>query len=278
MMPIIGWSPVRLLASMLTGQPPDLSELVGMAKEFGFGAMEFHHAMLPAYDRRSLDQVAGILQQHGMKLSMLTCAPDFTHPDADERERQLDEMKTKVVAAWVLGAEGVRVTVGCAHPEVSREQGIAWAVEMLTRLAEFAAPRGVKLGLENHYKDRLWQLPDFAFEPEVFLEVVDRLKGIPVGINFDCANPVMVGYDPMAILRAVADRIWHVHVSDRKVGDYAHQVLGEGDVPLASLLTELARLGYRGVLSLEDGQGQGDEGTRRSFAYLQALVQRCWAG
>jgi len=278
MMPIIGWSPVRLLASMLTEQSPDLSALVEMAKGFGFGAIEFHHAMLPAYDRRSLDQVAGILQRHGMTLSMLTCAPDFTHPDADERERQLDEMKTKVVAAWVLGAEGVRVTVGCAHPEVSREQGIAWAVEMLTRLAEFAFPRGVKLGLENHYKDRLWQLPDFAFEPEVFLEVVDRLKGVPVGINFDCANPVMVGYDPMAILRAVADRIWHVHVSDRKFGDYAHQVLGEGDVPLASLLTELARLGYRGVLSLEDGQGQGDEGTRRSLAYLQTLVQRCWAG
>lgn len=277
MMPVIGWSPVRLLASMLTGQPPDLSALVEKAKGFGFGAIEFHHAMLPAYDRRSLDQVAGILQRHRMRLSMLTCAPDFTHPDAEERERQLDEMKTKVVAAWVLGAEGVRVTVGCAHWEVTRKQGIAWAVEMLTRLAEFAAQRGVKLGLENHYKDRLWQLPDFAFEPEVFLEVVERLKGVPIGINFDCANPVTVGYDPMTILRSVADRIWHVHVSDRKVGDDTHQVLGEGDVPLASLLTELARLGYRGVLSLEDGQGQGDEGTRRSLAYLQTLVQQCWA-
>ncbi|MFA0762229.1 MAG: hypothetical protein HZLCBSQH_002349, partial [Candidatus Fervidibacterota bacterium] len=78
---------------------------------------------------------------------------------------------------------------------------------------------------------------------------------LPVGINFDCANPVMVGYDPIAILRAVADRVWHVHVSDRKVGDYAHQVLGEGDVPLEAIFRELAGRQFHGVLSLEDGQG-----------------------
>jgi sugar phosphate isomerase/epimerase len=276
MKPVIGWSPVRLLAPMLETGRPSLTTVLAKAKEFGVTAVELHHAMLPRYDRRALDELAATLNKCGLKLSMLTCAPDFTHPDADERERQLDEMKTKVVAAWVLGAEGVRVTVGCAHPEVSREQGIAWAVEMLTRLAEFAVPRGVKLGLENHYKDRLWQLPDFAFEPEVFLEVVDRLKGLPVGINFDCANPVMVGYDPIAILRAVADRVWHVHVSDRKVGDYAHQVLGEGDVPLEAIFRELAGRQFHGVLSLEDGQGQGDEGTRRSLAYLNALVRQHW--
>ncbi|MFA0783615.1 sugar phosphate isomerase/epimerase family protein [Fervidibacter sacchari] len=277
MRPRIGWGPVRLLAPMLSEGKPTLPELFAMARDFGVDTIELHHAMIPAYDRRTLDEIAGLLQRYGLRLSMLTCAPDFTHPDPDERERQLDEMKTKVVAAWVLGAKGVRVTVGCAHEEVSREQGINWAVEMLLRLAEFAHPRGVKLGLENHYKDRLWELPDFAFDPDVFLEVAEKLKGTPVGINFDCANPLMVNRDPIPILRAVADRVWHVHVSDRKAGEYAHRVLGDGDVPLGAIFAELSKLGFSGVISLEDGQAYaGDEGTKRSLAFMREQISRYW--
>lgn len=278
MKPKIGWSPVRLLARMLSEGKPTLTEIFAMAKEFGFDTVELHHAMITAYDRRALDEVAKFLSRYQLRLSMLTCAPDFTHPEEDERERQLDDMKTKVVAAWVLGAEGIRVTVGCAHEEVSREQGINWAVEMLTKLAEFAHPRGVKLGLENHYKDRLWELPDFAFDPDVFLEVAERLKGTPVGINFDCANPLMVNRDPIPILQAVADRVWHVHVSDRKAGEYAHRVLGDGDVPLEAIFSELARIGFSGFISLEDGQAyEGDEGTKRSLEFLRQQIAKHWA-
>ncbi len=278
MQPKIGWGPVRLLAPMLSEGKPTLAELFAMAKDFGVDTIELHHAMIPAYDRRTLDEIVNLLHRNQLRLSMLTCAPDFTHPDEDERERQLDDMKTKVVAAWVLGAEGVRVTVGCAHEEVSREEGVKWAVEMLTRLAEFAHPRGVKLGLENHYKDRLWELPDFAFDPDVFLEVAERLKGTPVGINFDCANPLMVNRDPIPILQAVADRVWHVHVSDRKAGEYAHRVLGDGDVPLEAIFAELARIGFSGVISLEDGQAYaGDEGTKRSLNFLRQQIAKHWA-
>jgi len=275
--PKVGWSPVRLLAGMLSDGKPTLAELFAMAKDFGFETIELHHAMIPAYDRRTLDEVVNLLHRNQLKLSMLTCAPDFTHPDGREREKQLDEMKTKIVAAWVLGAEGVRVTVGCAHKEVSREEGVSWAVEMLKRLVEFAHPRGVKLGLENHYKDRLWELPDFAFDPDVFLEVAKQLKGTPIGINFDCANPLMVNRDPIPILQAVADRVWHVHVSDRKLGEYAHRVLGDGDVPLEAIFSELARIGFRGVISLEDGQAYlGDEGTRHSLEFLRQQIAKHW--
>lgn len=277
MRPKIGWSPVRLLAPMLSEGKPTLSELMEKAVDFGVDTIELHHAMLPTYDRRTLDESFAMLQKHKLRLSMLTCAPDFTHPDEDEREQQLDDMKTKVVVAWVLGAEGIRVTVGCAHEEVSREQGVVWSVEMLKRLAEFAYPRGVKLGLENHYKDRLWELPDFAFDPDVFLEIVDKLSGVPVGVNFDCANPLMVNRDPIPILQAVKDKVWHVHVSDRKSGDYAHRVLGDGDVPLEDVFSELAKIGFRGVISLEDGQGYaGDEGTIRSLEFLRNQVIKHW--
>lgn len=277
MRPWIGWSPIRFFDAMLTTGNPTFPDLFAKAKEFGVDTIELHHAMLPSYNRRSLDDLSRLLFRYGLRLSMLTCAPDFTHPDPEERARQLEEMKTKVIIAWVLGAEGVRVTIGCAHPGVRRDEGIRWAVEMLERLAEFAHPRGIQLGLENHYKDRLWDLPDFGLDPDIFLEVVERLKGTPIGVNFDCANPLMVHRDPLSLLRTVKDRVWHVHVSDRKAGEYAHQVLGEGEVPLEALMEELAKSGFQGVLSLEDGQEkEGDKGTKRSLAFLRAQVEKWW--
>ncbi|MCS7222944.1 MAG: sugar phosphate isomerase/epimerase [Armatimonadetes bacterium] len=277
MKPAISWSPVRFLQTMLETGFPTLSQLLDMAKSFGVGYVELHWAMIPEYDRRSLDQLRKELTSRDLRLGLLTCAPDFTHPDPDERERQLDQMKTYVVAAWVLDAVGVRVTTGCAHEGVSRQQGVDWAVACLSELSEFAFQRGVRLGLENHYKDRLWALPDFAFDPDIFLEVVGRLKGAAVDINFDCANPLMTGKDPVALLEAVIDRVFHIHISDRKTGEYSHRVLGEGDVPISALLRLLAEHRYAGLISLEDGQSYaGDEGTRQSLTLLRQEIDRHW--
>jgi hypothetical protein len=58
MRPRIGWGPVRLLAPMLSEGKPTLPELFAMAKDFGVDTIELHHAMIPAYDRRTLDEIA----------------------------------------------------------------------------------------------------------------------------------------------------------------------------------------------------------------------------
>ncbi len=278
MRPEIAWCPVRLLQPMLETGSPSLADILEMARDFGVRYVELHRAMVPGYDRRSLEGVANMFGTRGLRMGLLTCAPDFTHPDPEERAQQMDQMKTYVVAAWFLGAHGVRVTVGCAHEGVRREEGINWSVSCLKELAEFAAQRDVRLGLENHYKDRLWALPDFALDPTVFLEVVERLGDAPIGINFDCANPLMTSSDPVVLLKLVIDKVFHVHISDRKVGEYSHLVLGEGDVPVPDLLSLLAEHRFSGLISLEDGQTYaGDEGTHRSLNFLRKQLDVHWS-
>jgi len=53
-------------------------------------------------------------------------------------------------------------------------------------------------------------------------------------------------------------------------------VLGEGAVPFKPLLETLKVHSYAGYLSIEDGQPHGDEGFRKSLAFLQAQVDAVW--
>ena len=55
---------------------------------------------------------------------MVTSYPDFTHPDAQQRERELALEQEVMAVAAGLGADLVRVTAGQAHPATGRADGI----------------------------------------------------------------------------------------------------------------------------------------------------------
>jgi sugar phosphate isomerase/epimerase len=274
--PTISWNPLRYVNSMMDEGRPTLAEVFAQARDFGFDHVELHHGLLPARTEAGARDVRALLDRHGLRMSQFTCAPDFTHPDPAVREAQQAEMRENVDLALILGAPGCRITTGCKYDEVSREQGIAWAAENFLRLAEYAQPRGVRLGMENHYRDRRWSNEDFAFHGDVFLAVFERVKQSWVGVNFDASNQVMVGEDPMDVLRVVKHKVWHMHASDRFPGQYAHSVIGEGSVQFDPIFACLAEIGYDGYISLEDGNPEGDAGTARALAFIRCKVDEHW--
>jgi sugar phosphate isomerase/epimerase len=274
--PRISWNPLRYINSMMDEGRPTLEEVFRQAVEFGFDHLELHHGLLPGRRAGDAEAVRQQMDRHGLRLSMFTCAPDFTHPARSVRDAQLAEMCENVELTRILGAPGMRVTTGCRYDSVSREQGIAWASEYLLRLADVAQPRNVKLGMENHYRDRRWINEDFAFHGDVFLAVFERIKESWVGVNFDASNQVMVGEDPMDVLRVVKHKVWHMHASDRFPGQYAHSVIGEGSVDFDPIFATLAGIGYDGYISLEDGNPEGDAGTVRALDFVRRKIAEHW--
>ncbi|MCS6862540.1 MAG: sugar phosphate isomerase/epimerase, partial [Abditibacteriales bacterium] len=237
--------------------------------------VEFHHALVPT----AADEVAvfrATLDRYGLGVSMLTCAPDFTHPDAGERQRILAEMCRKVEVAQAIGAACIRGTIGCVHEGLSLEDGARYAAECLLRLAEYAEPRGVTVVTENHYRDRRWTKEDFGFRAEGFLAVFEKIKDAPVYVNFDFSNQIMSHEDPMSVLQVVKHKVRHCHVNDRKPGSYQHSLLGEGECDFDAIFRTLAEVGYEGYLSYEDGNPLGDDGTRQGFAFIRKKVAQYW--
>ncbi|MES4792067.1 MAG: hypothetical protein C4321_02950, partial [Chloroflexota bacterium] len=128
----------------------------------------------------------------------------------------------------------------------------------------------------NHYQDRRWSRPDFAFHADVFLEIFRGIKDSPVGVNFDCSNQLMAGEDTLAVLNEVKEKVWHVHASDRFPGEYRHSVVGEGAVDFDPIFRVLAETGFSGYISLEDGNPEGDAGTVRGLDFLRRKIREHW--
>jgi sugar phosphate isomerase/epimerase len=264
--------PVRLIHPILRGQLTVIDWL-HQAPAFGVQTVEIYHAFL---SDENLLEVKATLQTLGLSVSQITCAPDFTHPDPTVRTAELESMKRRVDWAAELGANAVRTTAGMVHDGIDPRDAVQYAAECMVKLAEYAVPCGVYPCYENHYKDRLWTREDFSFAPERFLQIFEQIEPTPVRVNFDFANPLMTGADPVALLQRVAHKVHHVHAGDRQPGEYQHSVLGEGAVPFQPLLQILKTHGYAGYLSIEDGQSRGDDGFRQSLAFLKAQVESVW--
>lgn len=250
-----------------------LFDWLDVASTLPITGTEVHNQTLPGYSPQDIDQVRKALEARKLRVSQLTTAPDFTHPDPDFRAEQLKRAKADIDVASALGATCVRLTAGQAYPGVSREDGVRWVVQSFERLLQYAEGKGVYLAYENHYKDYFWQYPDFSQRAEVFLDIVRRMRGSGLRVNFDTSNQVMIGEDPMVVLREVKDLVVHVHCSDRvRPGQYLHAVAGEGVVDFPKIFEILHEAGYRGWLSVEYNGTQGLDGLRRAINY----VRRTW--
>jgi sugar phosphate isomerase/epimerase len=273
--PVLTWFPVRLITPITSGDLP-LEAWLGQAPRFGFLYVEFHHRFVS--DQETVRSACRTLDRLGLRVSMLTCAPDFTNPDPLARREQLAEMRGKVDTCRQLGASSVRVTSGMRRPGVTAEDGMDWSSACLTDLAEYAQPRGITLCLENHFRDRMWpnDAIDFAAEVDVFLRLCDRLRPTPVMVNFDTAHPMVMNVDEIALLDRVKDRVHNVHAGDRLRGQRQHSVIGRGNVDFDGVFSILRTAGYHRFITVEDGSPEGDEGLRVAIHFLESKIARYW--
>lgn len=266
--------PIIYFEALALDRSMELSEWFSVARDLGLDGTEIHHRSLRSHERAHVEAVGEDLRRSGLAVSQIVGAADLTHPDPAVRETEVAATLLNVDLAVALGAECVRVTAGQTHVEVSHAQGVALAVDGIRRVGEYADARGVRAAYENHYKDYFWPQPDFSQRAAVFLEILDQLRDTPVGVNFDCSNQVMIGEDPVQLLRQVCDRVVHVHCSDRVApNEYLHAVTGEGIVDYPAIFRLLREVGYDGWLSIEYNGTQGLDGLRRSVEN----VRRLWA-
>ncbi len=65
----------------------------------------------------------------------MCCSPDFTHPDAEFRREQIEKEKFWIDMTAAMGGRFCRVLSGQRRPELSREQGIAFAAQCIDQCA-----------------------------------------------------------------------------------------------------------------------------------------------
>ena len=267
-----------------------------LASSLDVDGVELYSDFLESYEPEYLRELSSRVSALGLQMPMLCHSPDFAHPDGAERARQVEHTRRAIVAARELGGGYCRVLSGQRYPGVSEEEGIRWVVDSLLALLPIAADIGIVLTIENHYKAGSWEFPEFAQSRERFLRILREVPSPRLQVQYDPSNAVVAGIDPYALLEEVVERVATMHASDRyleggTVDDlkrldahpthgYAqmmrHGVIGEGFNDFDRIFATLAAAGFKGWVSIEDGEGhtvdEGMENLRRSVAFLRGKM------
>ena len=170
--------------SVLQGDPAKLTmfDFVDDCARFGLEGTEltsyyFPKEVTPGYLRQ--------LKQHcfllGLDVSGTAVGNDFGFPaDDPNRQKQLDQVKSWVDHAEMLGAPVIRIFAGHPKPNQTAEQTHALMVEGIQQACEYAGSHGVHLALENHGGP--------TSTAEGLLALVRDVESPWFGVNLDTGN------------------------------------------------------------------------------------------
>lgn len=292
-MPKLAAFPKAFIDDLVVTGRMTLRQWVAMAATLDVDGLEFYSGFMELRDPAYWPEIRRIAAGHGLVIPMLCCSPDFTSPDAQHRRHQVELEQGWIDMAAGLGASFCRVLSGQRRPEVSRQDGLRYAVDCIEACLPHAAQRGITLVIENHYKDNYWEHPEFAQKMEVFCALVERIRGPHFGVNYDPSNTILAGEDPLELLRRVKQRVVTMHASDRYLAEgtlddlrreedsvgYAqrlrHGEIGQGLNDYDAIFRELASVGFDGWVSIEDGV-DGLEQLQRSARFLRQKIRAHW--
>jgi len=206
------------------------------------------------------------------------------------QERAAEHMKNSARAAKLMDVEVITAFTGSSiwrklyfwppTPDEMIEAGYRDFAERCTPIFDVFQEEGVKFALEVHPTEIAYDI----YTMQRSLEAVNYHPAF--GINFDPSHLIHQFVDPVKLIEAFPDRIFHMHVKDSKVRlDGSRSILsshqnfgdprrgwdfvspGRGDVDWDQIMRALNRINYQGPLTVE----WEDSGMDREWGAREAL-------
>ena len=246
-------------------------------------AMGFTQVELLSYymDRESnRARVLDAARRAGIGISCYTVLSDFTPRTAyDDSSLERD-----IANAAALGAAFIRLLSG---GEVRSESGKTAVCRGLKNAAGKAAAAGVVPVVEN--------IGPYCGSAAELLEIVERTGAGNLRVNYDTANALLCGEDPLEELKKLEDLVSYVHLKDFAVegcGEFlpdaergwriqssrsglkmSGTVSGCGQAGNAGVMAHLKKTGYGGHVSIEyESDISPEESVASSFEFLKARL------
>jgi sugar phosphate isomerase/epimerase len=244
----------------------------------------------------------------GLSISALSCHGNPLHPNPAKARCDHETFRKTVLLAERLEVPVVVTFSGCPgdsagarHPnwvttpwppeflDVLDWQWNECAIPFWTEAAAFAADHGVKVAIEAH--------PGFlVYNAETALRL-RAAAGPHLGVNFDPSHFFWQGMDPVTVIRALGDAIFHVHAKDVAL-DPANVAVngvldgksyrrlrerswisrsvgwGHDEHTWKRIVSALRLAGYDSVMSIEheDALASVDEGLRSAVSVLHRVL------
>jgi sugar phosphate isomerase/epimerase len=207
----------------------------------------------PAY----LAGLRNFAYRHGMPFSGLAIGADLCQPPGAKRQEIIETVKKWVDATELAGASHLRVFGDKLPAGATEEQGIQWVIETMKPACEYAAGKGVILGLETH--------SGLSTKAANIIAILRGVDSPYAGCNLDISN---FRENPYEQIQACLPYATHAHIRD---------FYGERKQPLDldRVWQLFAQSGYKGFLSVEyEGEEDAMTGVPKLVSKMKLLCRK----
>lgn len=260
-------------------------------------------------DAKALDTFKGLIKDYDVEISALSCHGNPVHPDKATAKYFDDAIRNTILLAEKIGIHQINTFSGCPGDcETAKYPNwvtcpwpddfgkiLDWQwndvlIPYWKDTVEFAKAHGVdKIAFEMH--------PGFCvYNTDSMLRIREAV-GPELGANFDPSHLIWQGMEPVAVIRALGDAIFHVHAKDTKMdkyntaktgvldtkpyGDEINRAwifrsvgYGNDEVYWKDIVSNLRLVGYDHVLSIEheDSLMSQNEGLSKAVEMLKRVL------
>jgi L-ribulose-5-phosphate 3-epimerase len=189
-----------------------------------------------------------LLKSFNLDLSAVNCPLRRGLDVAEDQQQRVEHVRKVMQLAFDLGAR--KAIVPC--PKLPADPATPTAMTLRESLTD--------LGGQG---DRVGTLLCLECGLDAGDKVRDYLSGFDTGslvVNFDPANFLANGFDPLASLSALAGKVAHTHARDARTttvsGGSKEVPVGAGDIEWLVYIATLESIDYRGFLVVERQEGE----------------------
>jgi sugar phosphate isomerase/epimerase len=199
-----------------------------------------------------------LARKHGILFSGAACGTAMCEPAAAKRAALVTEIKQWVDVADLLGTSHLRVFGGELPTGASVAQGKDWVVEVMRPASDYAAEKGVTLGIESHHG-----ITTMASD---IIEILHRVNSPYAGCNLDITH---FSNDPYAQIEALIPYATMTHIRDH------FDKPKQEPIDLERVWRMFAKAGYQGFMAAEY-QGEEDPitGVPKLLATIKMLCKK----
>ena len=256
-----------------------------------------------------IDQFMETIDKYGLDIAALACHGNPVHPNKEIASAYHEQFEAAICLAEKIGVKTVVGFSGCPGdcensqypnwsiaswpPDFQKIRDWQWNEKLIPywkKEAAFAQAHNVKqIAFELH--------PGFCvYNPSTLLRLREAV-GPVIGANLDPSHLFWQGIDILAAIRALKGAIYHFHAKDTAIDAYNTAVNGVLDTPSfdrieerpwvfrtvgyghgedtwRAIFSELRKVGYDGVISIEheDGLMSTREGLEKAIEVLKRTI------
>ena len=237
-----------------------MEDFIRKAVELRLDAVDMTVYYLKSTDPEYLESLRYLAYKNAVVFSGAACGSSLVQADATKRVGVLADIKKWIDVTDRLGASHLRIFAGKLPEGASMQEATTWTVEGMKAACDYAAPKGIVLGLEDH--------SGVSQSADVCLEIIHRVDSPYARINLDITHFIpSATQDPYAQIAACIPYATVSHIRDR---------FDDGTpIDMDRVWKMYSQASYRGYMSIEyEGNARiGEEPAATGLPKLVAKVR-----